>query len=217
MKHARFVAIVKRILFFLLIVGGVCIVSCALLFVTVYIVIRTHFDGSGTLPADCAIVFGAAVYGYDTPGPAIVRRIGKAATLYRDGSINRFIFSGGVGKGSGLSDSEASVMRAEAERLGVRATDIILESNSHSTWENLLFARPLTVGCESVVGISDQFHLARIEFLAWRQGWGTLGTIPSEDRPPAISERASVIREMFAMVYYVFYLDVLFPGIQRSI
>jgi uncharacterized SAM-binding protein YcdF (DUF218 family) len=190
-------------------------VGAVLLFGAVYVSIRSHFAGTAHLPAQCAVVFGASVYGYDMPGPAIMRRVGKAAQLYRDGQVQRLILSGGVGKGSGRSESEAMVMRNTAIELGVDPSDILLEPSSHSTWENLLFARPLTEGCDTVVGVSDQFHLARIRFLAWRQGWGELQTVPAQERPPAAFERKSVVREMFAMVYYLFFLDVLFPSIQR--
>ena len=206
---------IRRLLFLLFLAGVALVASLILILAVVTLFIRSSFGGTAQLPADCALVFGAAVYGYDTPGPAIVRRVGKAAALYRDGQVKTLILSGGIGKGSGVSDSEASVMRAHAVALGVDPKDIVLEPASHSTWENLLFARPLTEGCEKVVGISDQFHLARIELLSWRQGWGELDTIPAEERPPVLHEWRSTVREVFAMLYYAFYLDAIFPGLQR--
>lgn len=187
-----------------------------LIFLSTYLIIQMYFDGTATLPVDCALVFGAAVAGYDTPGPAIVRRVSTAAMLYHNGQVRRLIFSGGVGKGSGVSESEADVMRTLAVQLGVHPADIALESQSHSTWQNLLYARNLTESCDSVAGISDAFHLARIELLSWRQGWGELGTVPAEDRPPLVSERQSMIREVFAMLYYAFYLDRFLPGLQQQ-
>src|SRR5687768_11009949 len=51
------------------------------LFLGVYLIIYAHFDGSATLPADCGLVFGAAVYSQYLPGPAITRRIEAAAAL----------------------------------------------------------------------------------------------------------------------------------------
>lgn len=178
-----------------------------------YVIIHSHFDGTAELPADCALVFGAAVYGQNLPGPAITRRVAAAAALYRDGQVNTLILSGGMGQGRGVSESEASVMRALAIELGVADEDMMLEEGSHSTWENIANARNLTSGCSSVVGVSDQYHLARIELLSWRQGWGELQTVPAQDRPPARSEQRSVLREMFAYVYYALYIDVLFPNL----
>lgn len=176
---------------------------------TVMAIVLGSTRGSYQLPADCAIVFGAAVYGHNMPGPAIVRRISTAAALYKEGSVKRLILSGGVG--SGNRQSEASVMRLQAIARGVDERDIVLEEQAHSTWENVLHARPLTDNCNSVVGVSDGYHLARIDFLAWRQGWKELQTYPTVERPSEENERRSQIREIFAYLYYLLYLDVLFP------
>jgi len=176
-----------------------------------YLMIYTHFDGTAELPADCGIVFGAAVYGQNLPGPAITRRVAAAASLWREGSVKRLILSGG--RGEGVRESEADVMRALALELGVAGESITIEDQSHSTWENIANSKNLTSGCSSVVGISDQYHLARIELLAWRQGWPELQTAPAQDRPPVESEKRSVLREVFAYLYYVFYIDLLLPDL----
>jgi len=178
-----------------------------LVFVGAILQVYSQFDGDAAtaLPADCAIVFGAAVYGNRLPGPAIVRRVSTAAELYRNQQVNRLILSGG--KGEGNTRSEAQVMKTEAIGQGVRASDITLEEESHSTWENILYSKNLTSGCKSVVGISDAYHLARIELVARRQGWGVLKTIPAGNRPAAEKEQKSALREVFAYIYYALYLD----------
>lgn len=213
----RFLHILHRLVHVVTMAIIIVVVGCMFLYFAAYAIIRTHFEGTAELPADCGIVFGAAVSGYNTPGPAIVRRVGAAANLYREGKVRRLILSGGMGKGRGVSDSEANVMRTQAIELGVDSDDISIEPASHSTWENILYSRPLTEGCSSVVGISDQFHLARIEFLSWRQDWAELQTVPAEERPPVALEQRSIVREVFAMIYYMLYIDRVFPGIQRSI
>lgn len=191
---------------------GVFVAAAAVVTMTVVVFlgatlqVYSQFDGdTEALPADCAIVFGAAVYGNSIAGPAIVRRVSTAAHLYRNGQINRLILSGG--KGVGNARSEANVMRSEAIGQGVSASDIVLEEESHSTWENIQNSKNLTSGCKSVVGISDAFHLARIELVARRQGWGKLPTIPAGNRPQPMSEQQSVLREVFAYIYYAFYMD----------
>jgi uncharacterized SAM-binding protein YcdF (DUF218 family) len=169
------------------------------------------FSGNAVLPADCGIVFGAAVYGYAQPGPAIVRRISTAARLYREGKVKKLIVTGGVGRGGGVSLSEADVMRAQAVAYGVKSFDIITEGESHSTVENLALTQPLAKSCESVVGISDGYHLARIRLLASRTGWTGFQTVPADDRPGPFSEMRSVIREVFAFLYYGLHLDAFIP------
>ncbi len=169
-----------------------------------YLQVKQQFAGNGTLPADCALVFGAAVYG-SIPSPAILRRVSTAATLYREEKVKKLILSGGRGEGN--RQSEATVMRREAINLGVDAEDISIEDQSHSTWENLLYSQNLTSQCSSIVGISDGYHLARIELLARRQGWKNFGTIPTELRPPEMSEHRSVLRETFAYLYYALWMN----------
>lgn len=189
---------------FALLAAGVMISLGAALFA-----VWMYFDGSGELPADCAVVFGAAVFGSAQPGPAVVRRVSTAALYYKEGRINRLILTGGVGEGN--LQSEASIMRSEAIRQGVSAGDILVEDRAHSTWENIAYSQNLTSGCSSVVAISDRYHLARIELLSWRQGWGELATIPAMGRPSLASEQRSILREALGILYYGFALEDVWP------
>ncbi len=121
------------------------------------------------------------------------------------------IFAGAYGMIYAYFDQ---VMRALAIELGVQPQDIILEDQSHSTWENIAYAKNLTSQCSSVVGVSDPYHLARIELLSWRQGWGDLDTIPATvplaDRPPLYNDKPSM-REIFAYIYYALFIDLVLP------
>ena len=183
--------------------SGVCAVL--LVFCGALGTVLLHFHGSGVTSADCAIVFGAAVYGANRPGPALVRRVGTATALYRKGKVRRLFFTGGRG-GEGTGQSEAAVMRTQAVDEGVHPGDIVLEEQSRSTWENLLNTRNLTKDCQNVVGISDAYHLARIELIASQQGWGGLHTLPASGRPPRWQEARSIIRETFGYVYYLLHI-----------
>jgi vancomycin permeability regulator SanA len=176
-----------------------------------FLLVIGGFGGNAQLPADCGLVFGAAVYGYDRPGPALARRIATAARLYNEGQVKTLILTGGVGRGGGVSLSEASVMRTQAIAYGVKVFDIRTEDASHSTIENLTFSRELAKDCKSIVGISDAFHLTRIRMLAFRQGgWDHFTVHPADDRPTAASEMKSVVREVFAFLYYGLYFDTIF-------
>ncbi len=190
--HVRFLL---RLLLILGVTGGTL-----LLLLMVYIALK--FDGSAVLPVDCAMVFGAAVHSKDDPGPGITRRVETAANLYHQGLIKRVFLSGG--KGDATKESEAQVMRKVALLLGIAPESLKLEEFSTSTWENLEKTRPLMQGCESVVGISDRYHLARIGYLAYLQGWGELQTYPADRRAPWYFEVRSVLREMAGLLYYFF-------------
>jgi uncharacterized SAM-binding protein YcdF (DUF218 family) len=159
------------------------------------------FPGDAIFPVECGLVFGAAVHSGDDPGPGIMRRTATAARLMREGKVQRLIFSGGRGEES--SQSEAAVMRRVAMRAGVDPDLILLEEESTSTWENLVYARPLVEDCGSIVGISDRYHLARIQYFAKIQGWGNLPAYPADNPPNDAFIIRSVIREILAMFYYM--------------
>lgn len=188
-----------------LLLFGILIASPLLALLSVLFIVLSQFDGNGELPAECAVVFGAAVYGLDRPGPAIVRRVTGAATYYKEGRIERVILAGGKGRGN--LQSEAQVMKTVAVEQGIDPQDIVLEQSSQSTIENLIFSQNLTSDCSSIVAISDQYHLARISLLAGRIGWGELQTIPTTQRPPNVSEIRSIGREVIAYVYYALHID----------
>ncbi|MFA6522903.1 MAG: YdcF family protein [Candidatus Peribacteraceae bacterium] len=188
----------------LLILLGVGSGGAALLFVL------SGFSGDAKLPADCAVVFGAAIHPVvvdkdgkkfvtSEAGPGIRRRVGTAVSYYKDELIQKMFLSGGRGEGN--QRSEAEVMGELARAEGVDPRDIILEDHSHNTEENLLLTRPLTGSCSSIVGISDAYHLARIEFIAHTQGW-ELSTLPAQGSPGTIFVVQSVIREVGALIMF---------------
>jgi uncharacterized SAM-binding protein YcdF (DUF218 family) len=159
------------------------------------------FRGTATLPADCGLVFGAAVHRSDDPGPGIWRRTKAATELLRSGGVQRLVLSGGSAEEG--QASEAAVMRDVALGFGADVDALFLEQSAHSTWENLVYARPLLSNCTSVVAISDAYHLARIRYLASAQGWGSLSTYPAADLPHGAFLVRSVGRESLALLYYM--------------
>lgn len=164
------------------------------------------FSGSAILPADCALVFGNAVTPRGVPGPGIHRRMETAARLVNEGQLRMVIVSGG--QPPTYARSEAEAMRDVGMKEGIPASSIRLEDRARSTWENLLLGRPLAEGCASVIGISDRYHLARIQLLASRQGWD-LATYPADELPAPALETRSIIREVLAYAYYWMRLDRL--------
>ena len=180
----------------------------ALLLLMVHITYQFGGGDSSTLPVDCVIVFGAAVHYGNEAGPGIYRRVETAANLYHEGNVHTIFLTGG--KGSEKQDSEALVMQRLAMRMGVDPDDLVLEDKATSTWENLLYTRGLVEECSSIVGISDRYHLARIQYLAALQGWGDFRTLPATTIPPFQFEVRAVAREAFGLVYYTLsqYIDV---------
>jgi len=170
-------------------------------------VAQNHSQGSNSGQV-CGLVFGAAVHKGALPGPGISRRVRTAARLYREGVLQHIILTGGKGE-PGVA-SEAEVMRDVALDGGIAAGDLTLENKARSTWENLLFSRPLTGSCTTVIGISDRYHLARISYLASQQGWEDIRTLPSDWDSTWPFEMKSIGREVVALFYYMI-ITHLFP------
>jgi vancomycin permeability regulator SanA len=190
----------------------VLIVGSTIVLVCWYII--TRYDGNASLPTDCGIVFGAAVRrDYDSlgnvvgtsAGPGISRRMETAIDLYKQNMIKTLYVTGG--KGDRDVQSEAAVMRHYAIAKGVLPEDIVVEEQARSTWDNLVYTKPLLKDCETVIAISDRYHLARIEFLAYKMGWD-LQILPSAWKPTVAFEVRSVVREAFGILYYM----ILFIG-----
>lgn len=183
---------------------SLCTIVCASVALSI-VMIFAGFRSDAEFPVDCGLVFGAAISGRDSAGPAIIRRVDGAAQLWKDGSINKLILTGG--KGDSWRSSEAAVMRERAIRDGVDPRAMYLEDSARSTKENLAFSLTLVrENCISVVAISDQYHLARIRLLANKAGWGRLDTYGVPSRPEQ-GESRSILREWIAYVYYAFGID----------
>ncbi len=186
----------------LLVLGG-----CILAGTVTYVVSR--FGGSATFPAECALVFGTAVRPifergeivYTGPGPGILRRVAAAADLYRQGSVQKVFLTGG--RGEGMAESEASVMKRIAVVQGIHLEDIVTEEESRSTIENIANSFPIMEGCMSIVGISDRYHLARIELLAAKAGRPIM-TYPAAANAGVAFETRSILREALGIILIIF-------------
>ncbi len=191
----------------LLVVAGFLGVTVLLILISS---VAYKFEGDAVFPADCALVFGAAVHRGGEPGPGIERRVQTAVRLYHEEKIQLLYLSGG--KGSGQEASEAEVMRGVALREGVDPDDVHTEEAATSTIENLTFAQPMMDHCTSVVGISDRYHLARIAFIADRLDWENFSTYPADWNASRHFEAQSILRESLGMLYT---LVTFFPEQER--
>ncbi len=149
-------------------------------------------------PADAAIVLGAGVIN-DQPSPVLRERINHAVNLYRAGVVDTIIFTGGIGQGDRLTESE--VARQYALDQGIPADRILIETVSHITYENLLEARKIVVaqGFDRVLIVSDPLHMRRAMTMAEDLG---LNAAPS---PTPTSAYVSWQRKAKFLVREVFF------------
>ncbi|MFC2351792.1 YdcF family protein [Eikenella halliae] len=115
--------------------------------------------------ADAAVVLGAAAWGKN-PSPVFRERINHGITLYRNNRVGKLIFTGGTPKSGYMT--EAEVARRYARSHGVPNKDILLETTSRDTEQNLENTKTLMYnnGLENVIIISDPYHLARAAAVA---------------------------------------------------
>ena len=110
--------------------------------------------------SDAAVVLGAAVVN-SSPTPVFEGRIRHAIGLYQIGTVKKIVLTGGIGGGDTLAESE--VARQYCIERGVPEEDIFIETSSHSTRENLIYAKPILAEQKlyRVLIVSDPLHMRR--------------------------------------------------------
>ena len=133
-------------------------------------------DRDQAAPADAIIVLGAAAYDAK-PSPVFEERIRHGLELYRQGYAPKLIFTGGFG-GTGARFSESQVARRYALKQGIPARDILIESRSRTTRQNLVEAKRLMEarGMRRAILVSDPLHMARALRLSDELGIGALAS-----------------------------------------
>lgn len=156
--------------------------------------------------ADAAIVLGAAVWD-GKPSPVFKGRIDHALWLYEHQYVNKLIFTGG--KGSEQEPAESEVAREYAIAHGVPDADILVETVSAITEENLSQSQMVgdRFGLSTYLIVSDPLHMKRAMTMAEDLG---MKANPSPTTQSAYRSLRSkipfLLREMF---YYVGYQAVL--------
>jgi vancomycin permeability regulator SanA len=105
---------------------------------------------------------GAAIWHKDKPTPVFEARILKAYELYQKNVIKKIILTGGHAPGD-LSESEAAAKYLK--KLGIPDNAIIIETKTSTTIEQMKFLKKTLAAVkkpDSVLVISDEFHLSRI-------------------------------------------------------
>lgn len=111
----------------------------------------------------------------------------RAAELYREGWAPKVVFTGGLGRNTkGMwTQPEAERFSAIAQAQGVPAEDILLETQSTNTGENILFTKKLLEGqpVRRIIGIHKPFMERRL-YAAMKVYWpetDCIITSPQED------------------------------------
>ncbi|MBN6188043.1 YdcF family protein [Aneurinibacillus sp. BA2021] len=164
--------------------------------------IYTYGKKDESMPADAAIVLGAAVWG-DRPSPVFRERIRHAVALYKQGKVERIIFTGGVGLPNARPESD--VARDYAIKAGVPPSVILTEETSRITEENLQYAKQVAQreGLHTFLIVSDPLHMKRAVRMAEDLGMQALPSPTPTSRYTGVESQLSFLsRETFNYLGY---------------
>jgi len=174
----------------------VCCTIALVLFVAVEGMILGQFNAKASSDADYMIVLGAQ---WKTSGPSYVlqKRLDKAVEYLQDNPNTIAIVSGG--QGSNEPVAEAIGMKSYLEEKGIAPERILAEAKSTNTYENLVFsAQLLDQENNSVVLVSNNFHVFRARSIAKKQGYAKVEGLAAGSYPAMIPN--NLLREFFCVL-----------------
>lgn len=127
--------------------------------------IYIYGNSSNNIKADAAIVLGAAVWG-EAPSPVFRERINHGVNLYKNRSVKKIIFTGGVGESNELAEAVVGKNYAIAQQ--VKPADILIETQSRTTHQNLKNALEVAKAHQltKFLIVSDPLHMKRAVLMA---------------------------------------------------
>lgn len=173
--------------------GALALAACCLA-ASIY----AYADEDAGARADAAVVLGAAVWSRE-PSPVFRERINHAVALYRERRVRKIIFTGA--RGSSNEPAESAAAREYAVGLGVPASDVLVESKSHTTYQNLLYAKRVAEGhgLRRLLVVSDPLHMRRAMSMAGDLG---LDARPSPTRTTRYRSAGAQLEQLLRETYY---------------
>ncbi len=120
------------------------------------------------------------------------KRMEAAHSLYKTGKVSKILVSGDNGH---ISYNEPIYMKNALLELGVPDKDIILDYAGFRTFDSMVRAKEV-FGLDSIIVVSQRFHLQRAIFIAESKGLNVVGYV-AEDPPQTIRTK---LREIPARV-----------------
>ncbi len=201
----------KKILTTLSIVVAVFLLAYGALVIYVYQTAKQDTK----VKSDAIVVLGeAAMGGTSCFGPRCLQslmsaphyntclesRINYAVSLYKKHYASKIVMSGGTDKSDNVN--EAEIMKTIAMKDGIPASDIFLENESTSTYQNLAFSQKVLdkAGLHSAIIVTDPPTNARAGLVASKLHY-TYSLSP--DTNTTCSHLSDdIIREPLAIIYY---------------
>ncbi len=184
-----------------------CLFLIGLLIVVLFTAGHIYINGNtpSRIKADAAIVLGAEVWNTE-PSPVFRERINHAVNLYKTRDVSKLIFTGGVGAGKQISEAEAG--KLYAVKNGVNELDILIETKSRTTNQNLQYAKEVAQqhNLNKFLVVSDPLHMKRAVLMARNLGLNAFPSPTPTTRYRSFeSQLQFLLRETyFYFVYFIF-------------
>ncbi|MBN2351258.1 MAG: YdcF family protein [Spirochaetales bacterium] len=156
-------------------------------------------------PARAILLLGAKVYPDGRVSAVVEDRVRTAAEVYRAGKSKKILVSGD--HGTNYYD-EVDAIRKRLTAAGIPEEDIFLDHAGFNTYDSLYRARSV-FGADSLIVVTQRFHIARALFLADRFGIRAEGV--AADRRTYRDEARNELREFLARVAAFFNAVVFRP------
>ena len=184
--------------------------SIILIFISIVIFIGysafsiwTFKDKVELVKTDAAIVLGAAAWN-DKPSPVFRERINYSIWLYENNYVDKIIFTGGKGKDDKYAESE--VARDYAIKNNVNSEDILIETKSKITEENLKYAYEIAMeeNLNTFTIVSDPLHMKRAMLISKTIGMESYTSPTQSSVYKTLSSQAPFLfRELFFYIGYI--------------
>jgi uncharacterized SAM-binding protein YcdF (DUF218 family) len=181
------------------VIFSILILAVGLLALRIY----SYRNAVSDVQADAAVVLGAAVWGPEV-SPVFRERINHAVDLYKEGKVRKLIFTGGQGNRG--EPTESSAARQYALQSGIPVDDILIEEKSHTTYENILYAKQIAdaQGVQTVLIVSDPLHMKRAVEMANDMGMEAYPSPTPSTRYQGLTSQAGLLAH--ETYYYIGYL-----------
>ena len=186
--------IVRNIIIVILIFG-------AAMFIAAEIPVILASGGDSDNAAEYLIVLGAGING-TSPSLSMINRLVAAFDYLSRYPESTAVLTGGQGPGESIPEAEA--MRIWLERQGIAPGRLLIEDESTSTLENIVFALEIIESdagdiTKPIAIASSEYHLYRAKYIASSLGITTLGvSAKTKNFPMKINH---FIREAFGVIY----------------
>lgn len=175
----KFIKIIKKTLYILAWTMAVVLIS--FIFLQIYIVDSTKkyiYSDPEYLPEfKTALVLGASVKG-SVMSDILADRAESALELYRKGKVDQILVSGDA---NGKYYDEVTAVRKFLNEKGVSDKDILIDGAGLDTYDSLYRARDV-FGVNTVIVVTQNYHLSRAIFLARNMGIEAYGLLADKHR-----------------------------------